>query len=168
MEALPTKVLRPRRLKTLALFVVSAAFVIGGAVLVREGNGWGWIATCFFGLCALVFAVQLLPGSAYLRIGPEGFTICYLFRAQTIPWRVVNSFEVGHIAGNRAPMTKGVVFDYDAPDYEEYEMLRQLASSTASHEGALSDTYGMDPQELADLLNNYRRRYAGHQPAGRH
>lgn len=158
--SLPTRVLRPRRIKTLALFLVCVAFVAVGILLILdEGSFWGYAATGFFGIGVLVFAVQLLPGSSYLEVGPEGFTTCSVFRARRTPWSAVDCFEVGRLGGATPGSPRTVVFDY-APDYERHEAARNLASSMSGHEGALPDTYGMAPQELADLLNRYREHYA--------
>lgn len=157
--SLPTRVLRPRRIKTLALFLVCVAFVAVGVLLILdEGSFWGYAASGFFGIGVVVFAVQLLPGSSYLEVGPEGFTMCSVFRARITPWSAVESFEVGRLGGATPGSPRTVVFNYSS-DYAEHEMARNLASSMSGHEGALPDTYGMAPQELADLLNRYREHY---------
>jgi hypothetical protein len=60
-------VLRPNRLRYLLFMTLSAGFVTGGALMVREGNPIGWVSILFFGAGVIVFFLLLLPGSAYLK-----------------------------------------------------------------------------------------------------
>ncbi len=75
-----------------------AVFVVAGILLVRAGQEIGWVAVAFFGLGVAVFVLQLLPNSTYLRVGPEGFTVCHLFRAHSCRWSDVGPFKVGRVA----------------------------------------------------------------------
>lgn len=43
------------------LLAIGIIFVIGGAFMVASGAEGGWPALLFFGLCSLIFAVQLWP-----------------------------------------------------------------------------------------------------------
>ena len=113
--------LYPQRRRTIVLALVSAVFVVVGALAAADGAAIGWAAVGFFGLCLLVFLALLLPGAAFLRLDHEGFTICSLFRPGRVRWR---------------------------------------ARSLSGVDGGLPDTYGLEAEELAGLLNVWRDRYA--------
>ncbi|CAN5882011.1 hypothetical protein BH23ACT11_BH23ACT11_23670 [soil metagenome] len=157
MASEETTVLKPSRARTFALLAGSGVLTAASVYITLSGEtpAWfGWFVASFFGLCTLVFLVLLLPGSAYLKVTPEGFTICSLFRSSTYSWMAVESFKAGEIGLNN----NGVVFDFSR-EYEGQELGRDIASSLAGHEGALPDTYGMSPEDLAEFLNRCRRRY---------
>jgi hypothetical protein len=134
---------------------VSASLVAGGALTVQEGHpiGWaGWAAIFFFGSGVIVFCLLLLPGSAYLKLDPAGFTVCSLFRVHSTRWYEVDSFEVGTIAGRKL-----VVFNFSNL-HRGQDFARALASSISGHEGALPETYGLSAEELAAMMNDWRQR----------
>ena len=70
----------------------------------RQGGGF---AAIVFGLGSLVCALHLLPGSSYLLLEPDGFTVRTLYRSQRYGWAEVERFGVTRIGGN-----KTVAFDY--------------------------------------------------------
>ncbi len=109
------------------------------------------IGIAFFGLGAIVFTMQLLPNSSYLRLTREGFTMCSLFRCHTIQWRHVSGFGVGRI------YTKKVVGWDPAHDVSKPGKVTKALSGFAS---ALPDTYGLGAEELAALMNRLRDEYA--------
>ena len=151
--------LRPNRLRYLLLLTLSAGFVAGGALIVRQGDPIGWAAILFFGAGVIVFFLLLLPGSAYLKLDPAGFTVCSLFRARSTRWYEVDSFQVGNI-GRR----KLVVFNFSNL-HRGQEFVRKLSSAMFSYEGALPETYGISAEELAAMMNAWRQRGA---PIGVH
>jgi hypothetical protein len=144
------RVLRPNRWKVLVLLAVSLVFTAIGVGMAADGRWMGWVAVGFFGLGVVVFTVQLLPGSASLRLGPDGFVICSLFRPSTCRWSDVARFGVGTVGPKRM-----VVFDF-APNARGSVALRRLATALSGWEGALPDCYGMSAEELAALLNAYK------------
>jgi len=68
----------------------------------------GWAEILFFGTGAIVFGLLLLPGSAYLKLDPAGFTFCSLFRPHFTRWSEVDSFAVGMVGTRRL-----VVFNFN-------------------------------------------------------
>jgi hypothetical protein len=151
MDRGATRILRPKRLKTFGWLALSAGFTAGGAWMILSGEPIGWFPALFFGLCAVVFGVILLPNSAYLRVSQDGFTVCSLFRAQSYRWSDVGPFTVGRIGPNRM-----VVFNF-SDQYRAAPRARKLASALTGYEGALPDSYGMSLEDLASLLNEYRQ-----------
>src|ERR1700746_1330412 len=88
--------LRSSRKKILGLLLLALVFVTSGIWTLPQGGVASWICIVFFGICAVVAAVNLLPNSSYLRITREGFTICSSFRCRFIEWQHVGRFGVSH------------------------------------------------------------------------
>lgn len=148
MDTSPT-LLRPRRGKWLLLALASLAFVLAGVSLGADSL-WDRAGIAFFGLCFLVSLVTMLPGGAYLRLTSEGFTMCSLFRTHTFRWADVEGFVVGRVLLSRKVMVKF------AGSFPRSRALRWLNVRLFGFEGALPDSYGLRPEELADLLNAYK------------
>lgn len=106
-----------------------------------------------FGLGIFVFALQFIPRASYLRITNEGFTFCSLFRKSPLfLWNDVSGFRVASVPPSRHPL---IVFDWHAkPDRSIGRINRHLVGAT----NGLPDTYGLRPEELADLMNSRRSR----------
>ena len=136
--------LRPARWKLLVMLAVSLAFTTIGALMIRDNQGIkAWLSASFFGLCSTVFAIQLFPRASYLHLRPDGFVACTLFRRwPLVRWDSVSEFQVVAVP----PLGKKMVVYNDA---------------TAT----LPDTFGLKPDQLAELLNEWRgyffRRTAG-------
>jgi hypothetical protein len=146
--------LRPKRFKYLLFAFLSAAFAIVGALMVRDGERFGWVEILFFATAAIVFCLLLFPGSAYLKLDPAGFTFCSLFRSHFSPWSEVESFAVGSVGPRRL-----VVFNFSASHHGQ-KNLRKLSAAISGYEAALPDTYRLKAAELAALMNNWRERCA--------
>ena len=81
-----TQTFYPRRAKLIALLSVSVAFVVAGIWALQKGERMMWFPVVFFGCCAVVFLLMLMPGAAYLRIEEQGLMFVSLFRPTTIAW----------------------------------------------------------------------------------
>src|SRR5713101_7930664 len=97
MDTEHTQVFRPRPIRVVGWLLLSAAFVAGGIFMVSAGQQVGWLPIFFFGLGVLVFGLQLLPNCSYVRVGPEGFTVCSLFRSHSCRWSDVGVFKVAQL-----------------------------------------------------------------------
>src|ERR1700735_5023160 len=75
--------LRPNRRRYLLNMTLAAGFVAAGALTIRKGDPRSWAAILFFGFGVIVFGLSLLPGRAYLKLDPTGFTVWRLFRAHS-------------------------------------------------------------------------------------
>ena len=71
MDLGQTLSLHPRRAKLVGWLLVSTGFVVGSLWMVRAGQWFGWVGVTFFGLGVVVFVLQLLPNSTYLRMGGQ-------------------------------------------------------------------------------------------------
>ncbi len=150
MDHRPFRVLRPSRLKTITIALGSFTFAMMGLWMILAGEPSGWWIALFFGIAAIVFGVTALPNSSYLKLGPEGFTLCSMYRSHAYRWSDVGPFIVGRVGLN--PM---VVFNF-SDQYNPSPHLRKFASGLTGFEGALPDSYGLPLSELAQLLNAYR------------
>jgi|SRR5438309_3515506 len=155
MDTAETVVFRPSRGKLLGMLLVSAVFVVVGVFMVRAGQWVGWLPIVFFGLGMAVFALQLLPNSSYLRVGPDGFTVCTLFRARSCRWGDVGAFKVGRVGTKEM-----VVFNF-APQYRGPRRLARLNVDVVGAEAAVAaaGTWNVSMDQLATVLNRYRERH---------
>ncbi len=142
--------LRPKPTKWLVVALGSLAFVLTGIWMVRSREMFGWLGIVFFGLCLSVSLICMLPNASYLRLTSDGFTICSLFRAQTIRWNDVTGFGVGRILTNKI-----VMFNY-VESYQRSPELRSFNTELTGFEAAIPDSYGLTHEDLADLLNRYK------------
>jgi hypothetical protein len=144
--------LYPSRKKMLAWSLGSFAFAVAGMAMIEDtGKLADYAAFAFFGLCTVVFALQLLPGACYLTIRPDGFTACAMFRAHEINWLDVREFRVVKVGGKAM-----VGWNYGAA-FQAQAKLRKMAAAMSGVEGGLADTYGMSAEELAALLKQRHR-----------
>lgn len=147
-----TLILRPSKIRTGLILALTLAFTVIGGWMVHGHRRGGWFAAIVFGLGSLVCALQLLPGSSYLLLEPDGFTVRTLYRSQRYGWAEVERFGVTRIGGN-----KTVAFDFSSR-YERWRVGRQVAAGISGYEGMLPDTYGMKAEQLAGLLNEWKAR----------
>lgn len=159
--------LRPSRLRTGSLLLVSTLFVVTGIWMVFDGGMagytvdgipvyWvGWASIIFFGMGVVVFLLQFLPGAAYLRLTPEGFTYCSSFRVHATRWEDVQEFGVMQMHHTRM-----VGWNY-APGYQAKARMRGVAKALGGYEACLPDTYGMKVEQLAEALEMLRCQYTG-------
>jgi len=147
MEAI---ILQPSRIRAILFLLVCLVFVaVGCWIIIRENSWIGWLNVFFFGVGAVVFIMNLIPGKSYLKLTPEGFEVSSLSRSYTYRWTEVAQFGVADVSFN-----KMVVFNY-SPSYQKAKKGRRISRQLASWEAGLHDTFGMKPQDLADLLNRY-------------
>jgi hypothetical protein len=147
-----TLTLRTKPTKLLFYLFVSLVFVVIG-VLTFEGNLISWLGIGFFGLGSIVIALMLLPNASYLQLTSKGFTMCSLFRKHTYSWSEIEGFATGKIGH-----TETVFFNF-SPFYENQNTLRKTNKKVFGFEASLPDTYGMSAEKLADLMNEWKRRF---------
>ncbi len=150
--------LHPNRARTALWLLLSLVFVTIGVLMVRDAKLAGYFVGGVFVLGVLVFAINLHPRAAYLRLTEEGFTYCSLFRAQTVRWDVVAEFAV--IVLPTATMSKPRMVAWNfVPGYPRKDSARAMSQALSGYEAALPDTYGLKYDELAGLMNTLLQRY---------
>ncbi len=125
----------------------SAGFVALGIALGLTGKPEGLLAVAFFGLCAVVFAVQLHPGASWLEIHDDHLELCTLFRRSQIPFERLAGFSVFRMRLNKMIALR---YEPEAPRASA----RALARGFTGAEGCLPDTYGWKAEALCNRLND--------------
>ncbi|WP_407405811.1 STM3941 family protein [Chryseobacterium sp.] len=138
--------LKPSKLKSILLSIISITFVILGVTLLEKNLLVGILNIVFFGICFAVFIIQILPSSSYLKINEQGIEMKNLFKTTFIPWESVSDFRTKNFFIN-----KMVVFDIEKKFLENDKIKPKT--------GAFPDTYGMSALQLAQLLNDYKNEY---------
>ena len=146
--------LYPKGSQAIGLFFLCAIFVAVGIWMGITGEWIGYPIAGFFGLGIVIFIVQLIPGSAYLRLDPEGFTFCSLYRRTTLPWSGIDGFHVVVMKQTGLKVHEMVGFNF-IPSYDTSQLGRQLSNAVAECEGGLPSTYGKSAEELAHIMNEH-------------
>jgi hypothetical protein len=154
--------LTPSRLKTIALFAGSLAFVIGGVWVLRVADDLDsgdrlmlWLSILFFGLCALVGAVMVLPGAGSLTLAADGFEVCNLYKRYRTPWQDVSAFRVQALddgEGGFASKSRMISFEIRTAGTGPERRGATMVS------GALPDNYRLPKDDLAWLMTQWRER----------
>jgi hypothetical protein len=168
MEPFDQEILRPRKAKwALGLLVCAVGAVICFNILRDPASGdrvhaYIYVTLCAFG--ALVSFLQLIPGSSFLQLTPEGFTVRTMWRTRSIRWSDIEHFgvaEVSTVHGLRRQRHQMVGYDFSASYPGEGSTLRNLNRKLSGFEASLPDNYGWNYEELADHLNKLKARFTG-------
>jgi len=144
MQNIPL-ILKPGKVKSSILLFISIGFVALGISLLDRNMLIAILNIVFFGICFIVFLLNLVPGSSYLKIDEKGIEMKNLFRTTFIPWQAVSSFETKWVAFNKL-----VIFNLN----------KNLAGEKLKRrQGGFPDTYGMSADKLAELLNEYKAKF---------
>lgn len=158
--------LHVNRLKALAMLAGSLAFVAGGIFLIvfvrddPEAVFAGIASVAFFGACAAIGAVMLLPGAGSLTLDAAGFEVCSLFRRHRIAWPHASRFTAATFSLPGANRKSMVGYDQDGLKGAGADFSRNAIGRNA----ALPDTYGLSVEELARLLTAWRERALAQRP----
>jgi hypothetical protein len=142
--------LYPSRKKWLLVLAGGAAFAVGGALMIRDGDPTGWFVLVFFAAVALIAAAVLLPGAGALTLDRDGFEITNLFRHHRIPWRDASGFTAVRIPPARQLF---VVFDQASASGR---LVANVNVAIVGHNASLPDTYGQSADKLAELMTAWR------------
>jgi hypothetical protein len=144
--------LHPNPWKTFFLLLISLTFVATGIrITISEPGNWiGWLGVVFFGLCAVFFILNTLPNFSYLKLNKEGFEICSIGKKHFYFWREIEIFQ----AVNLSFFTKIIVFNF-SENFIQSKKIKRFSSPISGWEGGLHDTFGMKPEKLAALMNEY-------------
>jgi hypothetical protein len=147
------------RSKFFMLFAGSASFVaIGAVMLVQHGySAKMWFGVLFFALCAVVFATNLVPGSASLTLDADGFRVKQFYFVRKSRWKDVTKIVSGYPPLSRA-RTKFVL--YNDTQWSGWKLAR-WETATLGYNAMLPDTYGMSADDLAALMVQWRDRVLG-------
>ena len=141
-----------KKSSAILLLLGCVAFVACGIWMIPQKPFVAVLGIAFFGFGILVAIAQMLPGSTYLRISETEIAFANLYRVTTIPWEAIDCFFVVPIKHNGMTVRTMVAYNF-VPNYKAGRIGRRVNSLVAGCEGALPDTYGKKPAELAELLN---------------
>jgi len=144
-------VLRGSRARALRLLMISAVFVAAGVLIAIDNHeGLGWLVVAFFGLCLIVAVAQWIRPPT-LVITAAAFQVRSLGRTWSRDLASCGEFSVSR---NPVANQSMVVFDHpiDAP-----KKAAKASRAMSGHTGALPDTFGMNANDLAKLLNQTRK-----------
>ncbi|WP_299768469.1 STM3941 family protein [uncultured Dokdonia sp.] len=148
-----SKILRPKKTKSIILIVISILFVLGGYLMLEEKFFIGIITIIFFGLGIIIFTIQLFPNTSYLKLTKEGFEMRTLFKSNFTKWSDVKEFSTDYIGPN-----KMVMLNYNE-EHTKYKNGKKIAKILSGSEGALPDTYGMSAKALTQLMNEWKAKH---------
>jgi hypothetical protein len=150
-------VIRASRGKTVLMLLASLVFVLGSAFMIYVSKDDDttvlWLCIAFFGPCALVFA-WLLVRPQMLVLNGQGFILGGgLVRSpKLVRWQDIEGFHVYDLP--RAGEMIGYNF---APGVKKSSVMRSITKSLGA-EAALPKGWPFSPEDMAVLLNEYRRR----------
>jgi hypothetical protein len=134
-----------------ALAGIALTFVVGlGAAVAATTAPPLAVFLMFLALLCAAYPAAALAGArqrSQLRLSEEGFTIGPF--DHFIPWAAIERFEVMERGAAR-------LVAFDAASGSDLASLRWVRR-IAGHDGALTESYGKDPYELAALLEAWRR-----------
>jgi len=145
MQNLPL-ILKPSKIKSIILILISIGFIYLGIKLLEKNMLIAVLNIFFFGICLIIFVINIIPNSSYLKIDETGIEMKNLFKTTFIPWQAVSGFKTKFIFVNRL-----VTFTIDEKLLESSKMKGKT--------GAFPDTYGMFAKNLANLLNEYKAKF---------
>lgn len=118
------------------------------------GNFFLWLGAAGCVAAFPVFLPMILRGST-LRLDAEGFEVFQGLKRSKFTWIDASEFSVADAGVLSPAQNLMVVFD-DALTKDG--TIASLNRSLIGRSGALPDTYGLEPEELAWLLNQWRQR----------
>jgi hypothetical protein len=145
----------------LVFFLVSG-IIFGGCLayvalygdLGAFGNFWLWLGVAGTVAACPAFALMILRGST-LRLDADGMQLYQGLKRSHYRWADVSEFAVADVGALSPAQTLMVAFD-DANTSEG--RLAAVNRRLIGYGGALPDSYGMTPWQLAALLNEWRQR----------
>ena len=141
------------RRKAVLLLLIALGLVGGGAILIRTGEPFGWVAVGFFSLGIPLALFMLRPRATYLKLDRDGVHLVQPFRPWRLAWSDVEEFYLVKMYGN-----KMIAIRY-AGSYASQRTARKVAEAVTGMEGALPDHFTSSPEELCEKLNQWRQRF---------
>ena len=159
------QILRPRKRKWALVLLASTSFVAIGLMMLRDPNENRVITHFFLGffaLCGGVSLVQFVPGSSFLQLTPEGFTVRTMWRTQSHRWSDIEQFGVAEvISGYQRHKLVGFDFSAGYPREGMAQKMMDLNRRLSGFEASLPDNYGWKYAELVEHLNTLKARFTG-------
>jgi len=146
--------LYPNKAKHFLFLLLSMLFVAGGVWMASDGDWMGHFAYLFFSLCSVVFVIQLIPNSSYLKLRDDEFEFSALFRRHHVKWKDIEGFGIMTQTHKGITTNKMVGWDYKE-GFDGSNFGRKASKKIAGIESGLPDTYGMKAEDLLSLMSVY-------------
>jgi len=149
------EIYKPKISKMIGMFILCFVLLcLGILVLFLPGTGSilvGIIMILLFGTGSFLSIANAFNGS-YLKLTDDGFEVKFSFKKYFTNWKDVKSFSVTPITSNR-------FVSYTFSDsYNKQEIGRNIAKSLSGSEAILPDSFGKKPEELAEIMNNWKKK----------
>lgn len=152
LQGAKISILRPSRGIWISLAAISGVMTYYGIDMLLDRDWAGWIAAGIGLPCLLGTLPTLIPGSAYLKLTPEGFVRRIYWLDRAYRWDGVDGFEVRKFSEQR----RAVVWNLTDPASRPLRTRLFRAFFGVDH--ALADGHGMSLEDLAALMNAMRER----------
>jgi hypothetical protein len=161
------ELLRPRTRKWTIVLLLCWGFAAGGLMMLRDPSAsrfGGYLCLYFFGAGAVCSLLQLVPGSSFLHLHPEGLTVRTMWRTQSLRWSDIERFGVAEFSTVHGFLRQrhqmiGYDFSPSYPDFDQGRTLKEMNRRLSGFEAALPDNYGWKYAELAEHHNTLKARY---------
>ncbi len=148
------RMLRSPLREDLSFLALHLGFGACGAFILHNGSSLGWAILVPFVLMLPLNLVPLLPESNYLRLDADGITLRRIYQDHRFLWSEISSFRVCKYGLRRI-----VCFDYS--DEVRRKRSARARARSAHGDGQLLESYGLETEELAQLLNWNREESLG-------
>lgn len=144
---------------------IGLLFVVGGWWMAQHADEpfkrfVGWIALIFFGLIAVVSAIQLIPGTSRVVLTSNGLYVKSFLRSIHYAWSDIERFGVAEWTQWHGPFRQrhryiGIVFVEGSKHLLRHRRMQAWTTAFWGYHASLPDNYGYKHQALVDLLNRY-------------
>jgi hypothetical protein len=151
-----TVVVPPSPLRLLKTLLVANLGMVGG-ILLAFGVGPVTVVVCavVVGLSTLLYLVAAIRGRPRVVLTPDGFALEKVIGREEHRWEDV----AGPFAVIKIGWSKAVAYNL-TPEYKA-RVGKKPTSIYGGFDGAVTGAFGRSPEELADLLNEHKRRSQG-------
>ncbi|WFB36529.1 hypothetical protein P3T73_01985 [Kiritimatiellota bacterium B12222] len=148
--------LTPTKWKSVLMLFLSTLLTTGGVFMFLGGEKIGLLIAGFFGLCSLIFVVQLFPNASYLVLDDHGFSFTSMFKTSSVSWQEIDSMGVIRFRQNMLVVKKMVGWSYH-PTESPPQVGQKMSEAISGFQAALPETYGMKAEALLDLMLDYQK-----------
>lgn len=150
------RVIYPDRRLLRFLFLIGLSFCMFGVVVALAAPAAGLMWLLYSGFMTGGLGLELLCPSSYVRINPDGFSVCFRwFICECGKWSEVEPFVVIDMPlGGPA-----ISFKYRPKSGRHGRLRHWWGYKSFGYDGIISFTVGEDIDDVAALLNDYRARF---------
>lgn len=109
---LEDKILYPEKKQLIMMLSISLILTAGGILMIDESEVLGYTCTLFFSTGMIVFIIQLLPGSSYLKLSKTGLEYSSLFRRHSVNWEDIQEFRIMNQKQSGLTVNKFIGWNY--------------------------------------------------------